>query len=102
MVKMYLNGADPRAPLAAPIYADLKGLAFAQATPAKPMLLASHCGLRHSYFGRFGHAAALGVVVYDDLIAEKKFGTMFGRHNVIVGQKGLAHYVSHGLHRFLV
>jgi epsilon-lactone hydrolase len=27
MAKMYLNGADPRAPLAAPIYADLKGLA---------------------------------------------------------------------------
>jgi hypothetical protein len=27
MAKLYLNGADPRAPLAAPIYADLKGLA---------------------------------------------------------------------------
>jgi epsilon-lactone hydrolase len=27
MAKMYLGGADPRAPLAAPIYADLKGLA---------------------------------------------------------------------------
>jgi epsilon-lactone hydrolase len=27
MAKMYLNGADPRSPLAAPIYADLKGLA---------------------------------------------------------------------------
>ena len=26
MAKLYLNGADPRAPLAAPIYADLKGL----------------------------------------------------------------------------
>jgi epsilon-lactone hydrolase len=26
MAKMYLNGADPRSPLAAPIYADLKGL----------------------------------------------------------------------------
>ena len=27
MAKMYLNGADPRAPLAAPIYGDLEGLA---------------------------------------------------------------------------
>jgi monoterpene epsilon-lactone hydrolase len=27
MARLYLNGADPRAPLAAPIYADLKGLA---------------------------------------------------------------------------
>jgi acetyl esterase/lipase len=27
MAKMYLNGADPRSPLAAPLYADLKGLA---------------------------------------------------------------------------
>ena len=27
MAKLYLNGADPRAPLAAPIYADLRGLA---------------------------------------------------------------------------
>jgi len=27
MARMYLNGADPRSPLAAPIYADLKGLA---------------------------------------------------------------------------
>jgi epsilon-lactone hydrolase len=27
MAKLYLNGADPRAPLAAPIYADLQGLA---------------------------------------------------------------------------
>jgi monoterpene epsilon-lactone hydrolase len=27
MAKLYLGGADPRAPLAAPIYADLKGLA---------------------------------------------------------------------------
>ena len=27
MAKLYLNGADPRAPLAAPIYADLHGLA---------------------------------------------------------------------------
>ena len=27
MAKTYLNGADPRSPLAAPIYADLKGLA---------------------------------------------------------------------------
>lgn len=27
MAKMYLNGADPRSPLAAPIHADLKGLA---------------------------------------------------------------------------
>ena len=27
MAKMYLNGADPRSPLAAPIYADLRGLA---------------------------------------------------------------------------
>jgi acetyl esterase/lipase len=27
MAKLYLNGADPRTPLAAPIYADLKGLA---------------------------------------------------------------------------
>jgi epsilon-lactone hydrolase len=27
MAKMYLNGADPRSPLAAPIYADLNGLA---------------------------------------------------------------------------
>jgi epsilon-lactone hydrolase len=27
MAKMYLNGADPRAPLAAPIYGDLQGLA---------------------------------------------------------------------------
>ncbi|HZU87829.1 MAG TPA: alpha/beta hydrolase [Stellaceae bacterium] len=27
MAKLYLNGADPRSPLAAPIYADLKGLA---------------------------------------------------------------------------
>ncbi len=27
MAKMYLNGADPRTPLAAPIYADLNGLA---------------------------------------------------------------------------
>jgi len=26
MAKLYLNGADPRTPLAAPIYADLKGL----------------------------------------------------------------------------
>ncbi len=26
MAKMYLNGADPRSPLASPIYADLKGL----------------------------------------------------------------------------
>jgi acetyl esterase/lipase len=25
--RLYLNGADPRTPLAAPIYADLKGLA---------------------------------------------------------------------------
>jgi epsilon-lactone hydrolase len=27
MAKLYLNGADPRSPLAAPIYADLRGLA---------------------------------------------------------------------------
>jgi len=27
MAKLYLNGADPRAPLAAPLYADLRGLA---------------------------------------------------------------------------
>ncbi len=27
MAKLYLNGADPRSPLAAPLYADLKGLA---------------------------------------------------------------------------
>ena len=27
MAKLYLNGADPRAPLAAPLYADLAGLA---------------------------------------------------------------------------
>src|SRR3954468_24220609 len=27
MARMYLNGADPRSPLAAPIYADLRGLA---------------------------------------------------------------------------
>ncbi len=27
MAKHYLNGADPRSPLAAPIYADLRGLA---------------------------------------------------------------------------
>ena len=27
MAKQYLNGADPRSPLAAPIYADLRGLA---------------------------------------------------------------------------
>lgn len=27
MVRMYLNGADPRSPLAAPLYADLTGLA---------------------------------------------------------------------------
>ncbi|MBV8120046.1 MAG: alpha/beta hydrolase fold domain-containing protein, partial [Alphaproteobacteria bacterium] len=27
MAQLYLNGADPRSPLAAPIYADLKGLA---------------------------------------------------------------------------
>jgi acetyl esterase/lipase len=27
MAKLYLGGADPRSPLAAPIYADLKGLA---------------------------------------------------------------------------
>jgi acetyl esterase/lipase len=27
MAKLYLNGADPRSPLAAPIYADLEGLA---------------------------------------------------------------------------
>jgi monoterpene epsilon-lactone hydrolase len=27
MAKLYLNGADPRSPLAAPIYADLKGVA---------------------------------------------------------------------------
>jgi monoterpene epsilon-lactone hydrolase len=27
MAKLYLNGTDPRSPLAAPIYADLKGLA---------------------------------------------------------------------------
>jgi epsilon-lactone hydrolase len=27
MAKMYLNGADPRSPLASPLYADLKGLA---------------------------------------------------------------------------
>jgi acetyl esterase/lipase len=27
MAKLYLNGADPRTPLATPIYADLKGLA---------------------------------------------------------------------------
>jgi acetyl esterase/lipase len=27
MARLYLNGADPRAPLAAPLYADLKGLA---------------------------------------------------------------------------
>ena len=27
MARMYLNGADPRSPLAAPVYADLKGLA---------------------------------------------------------------------------
>jgi acetyl esterase/lipase len=26
MAKLYLGGADPRSPLAAPIYADLKGL----------------------------------------------------------------------------
>src|SRR5215470_9789874 len=26
MARMYLNGADPRSPLAAPIYADLTGL----------------------------------------------------------------------------
>jgi hypothetical protein len=44
----------------------------------------------------------IGVVVYNDPSAEKKFKTMFGRRNVTVGQKGLAHYVSHGLHRFLV
>jgi monoterpene epsilon-lactone hydrolase len=27
MARLYLNGADPRSPLAAPIYADLAGLA---------------------------------------------------------------------------
>ena len=27
MARLYLNGADPRAPLASPIYADLSGLA---------------------------------------------------------------------------
>jgi acetyl esterase/lipase len=27
MARMYLNAADPRSPLAAPIYADLRGLA---------------------------------------------------------------------------
>ena len=27
MASLYLNGADPRSPLAAPIYADLRGLA---------------------------------------------------------------------------
>jgi acetyl esterase/lipase len=27
MARLYLNGADPRAPLAAPLYADLRGLA---------------------------------------------------------------------------
>jgi acetyl esterase/lipase len=27
MARLYLNGADPRSPLAAPIYADLTGLA---------------------------------------------------------------------------
>src|SRR5262249_36369875 len=27
MARMYLNGADPRSPLASPIYADLRGLA---------------------------------------------------------------------------
>jgi monoterpene epsilon-lactone hydrolase len=27
MARLYLGGADPRSPLAAPIYADLKGLA---------------------------------------------------------------------------
>src|ERR1700737_3618204 len=27
MARLYLNGADPRSPLAAPIYADLEGLA---------------------------------------------------------------------------
>ena len=44
----------------------------------------------------------IAVVVYNDLTAEKKFKTMFGRRNVTVRQKGLAHYVSYGLHRFLV
>jgi|SRR5580704_3635095 hypothetical protein len=43
----------------------------------------------------------IGVVVYNDPTAEKKFRTMFGRRNVTVEQKGLAHYVSYGLHRFL-
>jgi monoterpene epsilon-lactone hydrolase len=27
MARLYLNGADPRSPLAAPLYADLRGLA---------------------------------------------------------------------------
>ncbi len=27
MARLYLSGADPRSPLASPIYADLKGLA---------------------------------------------------------------------------
>ena len=27
MARLYLNGADPRSPLASPLYADLKGLA---------------------------------------------------------------------------
>ena len=27
MARLYLNGADPRSPLAAPLYADLSGLA---------------------------------------------------------------------------
>jgi hypothetical protein len=46
-------------------------------------------------------AEKIGVVVYNDLTAEKKFRTMFGRRDVTVEQKGLAHYVSYGLHPFV-
>jgi epsilon-lactone hydrolase len=40
MAKLYLNGADPRSPLAAPIYADLAGLAplFIQVGAAETLL----------------------------------------------------------------
>jgi acetyl esterase/lipase len=40
MAKLYLGGADPRTPLAAPIYADLRGLAllFIQVGAAETLL----------------------------------------------------------------
>jgi acetyl esterase/lipase len=40
LARLYLNGADPRSPLAAPIYADLSGLArlFIQVGAAETLL----------------------------------------------------------------